>query len=439
MSDLLGHARTSHLSLVVICVAVLVALSADTTGGAARAYEQLIVAERLANAWDSGWLEREIESTIRSRPNAPKLLRSGEFVLHLSGKESWGANIDPVFQVASPWCLGRGSDVDDELLCIAPADLSTHVRMGIDASPEIFMPGTYRIQTLAEFARVWDLLGEAKEVRYVEVVKDGYFIRADVTKIDITMNPERSAFESTPGVLPRGVGEGALLNRASLLARIDDNPMHVGVLPPMVRRLVEHDAQSTHYYLLQSYSAHILWRVDAERIPKDLQRAWRFMLPSAPPAGKYAESFPDLADYTKRVNTLDFATLGHHLADEVARSRSDIDLGIAKLPGAALTTWGLLLVISAWIYVLFQIEAVRDENPSSTSWLLFSRHKVPFMFAVLSLTAVPAITVTVLVIRGINNSGHLWVAVAFVATACAAALVLFFMIRSVAATRGLRN
>ena len=155
--------------------------------------------------------------------------------------------------------------------------------------------------------------------------------------------------------------------------------------------------------------------------------------PPVPPLGDFSQSFPDVADLAKHLEILSIKDLETFFHKEMARSGQTIELPAVKLPGEAVTSWGIviLVAIEAYFFAIFREFCCRvtpGDKAWTVPWLGISRDivsKVTFSISMLIVLG----TVGYLAWCGARITPGVWMMVLYTASFVVSVAVVSLVLR----------
>jgi hypothetical protein len=98
------------------------------------------------------------------------------------------------------------------------------------------------------------------------------------------------------------------------------------------------------------------------------QRDLVIAFPSAVKAGRFEESFPDLAKATNGREEMDFTTLAPQIYAEAAKDEAFEAFGV-KFPSEQVTRWGIIVLTSVQLYLVMYLKRLSNKlKPSDPGW-----------------------------------------------------------------------
>jgi hypothetical protein len=166
---------------------------------------------------------------------------------------------------------------------------------------------------------------------------------------------------------------------------------------------------ATGCYLFYAFSFnHILLQCDCEYDHLSLQQELVHDIFPNLPLGEFTQSFPDLSELAMHLAALPLSDLQMHFMLEKNRAGETVETPIVKLPGRAVTSWGIgvLAILCAYFYIMlrqFRINVETEDKAWDMPWVGISQDIVSKTAFVISLISVFAVQ-SYLAIKGTQLS-----------------------------------
>lgn len=365
-SVVIDNVRTSHLLLIGVCLALLVATTFEIRSDADRALAELRSIWKIADSWKQqpAWLDDRLSSRFGKYDVARKK-RTSETNLVLEASGGWG--------------LGELNDQQKRLLTR-------------DSIPECRNKICMAASNLAEFRSIWDRLSSPVAVHYVKSAEDTVHITLYEGVSDSFSPPTQASIDRDESLVDVANAPAAGARTATTI-QMNFPRLKAGPLYEQGEFTVGSQYRDPKWY--------VTWRVVTEKELIDVQaiigekfdRYWR--------KGTFQDSFSDLQQFTRNYQDLPFEKIEAIIEGEAKRAVEKLDVGGVKIPLTSLKDWGgwILLALCGWL--LIHIAALGDELRSGKtakmgSWIgLYSSG--PSRAAVLaSMTILPLVTAALL-------------------------------------------
>lgn len=379
-SKVVESVRTSHLLLVGVCFALLVALTFAEQNDASRAREDLHAIRSVVNDWRDHpyWLDDQLEKRFSGQELAQQgVTAKSKLTLKASGP-NW--TLDGLSDEQSKFISGR-----DNVRFTAP-------------------------KTLGEFRRVWD--SSVNKLSILKITNFSSSVQVEYSVSSIHYSGHRSQETEqlsgqVGGVPPAGPtkvvtfgvqrvqgighkkGEGGATNhfpgRGYLGGGIE--------IEPKREDLIRGDEDG---YL------GVHWPVDYTRETIDLQEIMVFTLGLKKPQGEFKNSFPDLHRITENYQDLPLEKIDVILASEAQRTAEKVDILGVKLSIPAIRDWGVWIALVLTIHFTLHLSALVRELKAGkvvkrASWMGVYGSHFTRGFVLASVSVLPVVTGCVLV------------------------------------------
>jgi hypothetical protein len=289
----------------------------------------------------------------------------------------------------------------------------------------MFASWYYSIDTLGQMTKLWNSLDKFKDIFTVATLHGGWAFKAH-TMIKLTDNV---TFIAQRGDEYRELVVG-LLTRQDLLqylSYMDEKDSKFS--PSAVSQVVLEDKDTQCFLFDYTPSMAIVLRAECitDHISSPLLSLTHTFRPP-PPIGTFSQSFPEVDDLAKNLQALSLEDLQTFFHAAMSRSGETIELPGVKLPGEAVTSWGIviLVIIQVYFFVIFNEFCARvtwGDKAWNIPWIGISRDVISkAAFGVSMLIVLCA--VGYLSWRGIRNTSNVsMIALYGVAIGISAAIV----------------
>src|SRR6266436_2078576 len=439
-SSFVEHLRLVHFTLIAACLIISIAITSQPPSSAARAYEQTNQLLRIRDIWQSGeWLRNFVAQ--QQAIISPRL--------------GFAAPSFAPFQVVYPpesSTMKFDEQVNNVLVRIQPiywrpgaAQLTKGVanqsRIGTNALEKDDIP----FDDLAAAIRIWNRLDVFRSLLVPTKMLDGWlgafaFDMHTKRRVGVVLNLKEKSTGITPKDKPIFILQPELLLREDLITLlqndpyISDEPLTVDIYKELSKLVSDVDTQCFFFH-----HPRIVLRAECGSATVSPQSTLANAISPTPPPGDFSQSFPDIDDLAKHLAGLSLQDLQTFFRAEKDRSGDKIELPGVKLPGEAVTSWGvaILLVIEGYFCVVFRETSQRltpEDKAWNVPWIGISRDGPSGIAFVLSMLVV-IFTLGYLGWRGIHFSTELLpktlYGVAFLISVCFVAAVFSYRRASV--------
>jgi hypothetical protein len=173
-------------------------------------------------------------------------------------------------------------------------------------------------------------------------------------------------------------------------------------------RLVKADTNTQCYAVFEDETAIILLKAACTSSELQLQSLLIEGDTTPPRLGGFSYSFPNIEELGKNLGALPIKNLSTYFLGEKSRTGESVEFFGAKLPGQAVTNWGIaiLLSIAAYFYVVFRdfsARVVEEDKAWTVPWIGISSEIMSRLAFAATMLVLPS-TVGYLAWRAIENT-----------------------------------
>jgi hypothetical protein len=266
------------------------------------------------------------------------------------------------------------------------------------------------VNSLRDIVRIWDLLSESRNLVFPTALRGGWIVTYSgrILKIKTAL-----AKGTSPPMLGLSTRQALLQDIAADLPK-DTSDYSV----KKVYELLSDDKDVQCYFMNESSGLFIVVRAEcvSERVSPEASLTMG-LPPPLPPLGDFSQSFPDVADLAKHLQTLSLDDLQTFFRTEMNRSGETIELPGVKLPGEAVTSWGIviLMMIEGYFFVVFREFSYRvrpDDTAWNVPWIGVSSDNISSGAFVASIFIV-LVAVSYLTWNGVKSTSSIWMMVLY--------------------------
>ncbi|MGX0962310.1 hypothetical protein AB7M63_002759 [Bradyrhizobium japonicum] len=406
-SGFVDHLRAIHLTLCIVCVVGIIAISSQAPSAATRAYERANLLLQLKNRWDNGkWLE----TYVASHEMAGRAIK-----LDISGPAK-----ETVQLVPAPASSARSRQRFEWFtLGASEGQGFAAVRIRFDDST--------RITTLADAESLWNLLRRVQYAITPGVVRRGWRIDFDgkVTELKIENAGQTTVERKNDPPGSKAEQLDFWLRKELLADPTKDQNSNLRA----ARKLIN-ESRSGCYLMASGFAAPdnpqgklvmmlpmpiipALYEVDCKSEKIDLQSLLgQTILPSGFPLGDFQESFPDVSELAKDLKSLSLTELQTFFRSEKDRASDKVEFPGFKLPADSLAYWGSGIIFAMslyWFSVLrdFRLRVATSDKAWSVPWIGTSREIVSRCLFIVT-TILPIAAVGYLLSKGFDRTSTRW-------------------------------
>jgi hypothetical protein len=435
-SSFVEHLRLVHFTLIAACLILSIAVTSQQPSLATRAYEQAIQLRRIQDVWQNGkWLREFMDQQQARIIERQHLTNWQAFTLKLSeppkypfsffykpAKDIFEDN-HQLFLLRPTWVLSNKTIVAGGTSWLA----ASH--------PELY-PHELDINTLADMVRIWDKLYEFGNIVTLTALHGGWVVDhrqgsspARLTKLADNATPYASeqirefSRDLSPGIILRNDLLDSLALRNDLLSSVGrKNNAPISQIPVEPLSQLISEAKDTECFLLDLFDLNrevaLLVRGECFSERVSVQLILTRTLPSVPSIGDFSQSFPDLADLAKHLQTLSLGDVETFFHTAMARSGETVELPGVKLPGEAVTSWGIVIIviIEVYFFVIFRefcSRVILGDKAWNVPWIGISRDVISRVAFAISILIVLC-TVGYLSWRGARVAENIWLIALYV-------------------------
>jgi hypothetical protein len=406
-SGFVEHLRAIHLTICIVCVVGIIAISSQAPSAASRAYEQANLLLQLRDRWDGGkWLEAFAASHE---------MASSAIKLDIDGPTKEKVQLVPAR--ASSGRVRRRFEW---------FTLGSNEGQGF-AAAQIRLDDSTRITTLADAESLWNLLRRFQYAITPGAVRRGWRIdfEGNVTELKIGNSGQTTVERKSD--LPGSKSESLdfWLRKDPLADPLKDDNSNLRA----VRKLIN-ESRSECYLTASEFGVSgnpsdkfvmmlpmqiipALYEVDCKSEKIDLQSLLgQSILPIGFPLGDFPHSFPDVSELAKDLKSLSLTELQTFFRSEKDRTSDKVEFPGFKLPVDSLAYWGsgiIFVMCLYWLSVLrdFRLRVATSDKAWSVPWIGTSREILSRSLFIVT-AMLPVAAVSYLLSKGFDHTGARW-------------------------------
>jgi hypothetical protein len=364
-SRFVEHLRLVHFTLTVGCLITMIAITSQQQSSAARAFDQTNQLLQMNDLWHGGqWVRHQIQQA-----RLGVLQRNGGTAL-----EDVALDLDPPPSPIPgvPTFVGVTVQLSDSW---ALADLTPGPGL-VSIGPDFRIPDNDdnpkcecvppRFDNLGGATKIWERLDRFRFLVVAKKLMGGWYVQDIPSKIQtLTVNPNPASADGHE-TIRTVLGSPQTLLRKDLIELLKRGPWRYGEARLVtggpngqtidraaenysaVLKLVSDDTKAQ-CYVFVPYPLMVI-RAECATEYLSLQSSLTGGMVPTPPLGDFTSSFPDVADLAKNLSALSLTDLRTFFVGEKNRSAETVDFPGLKLPGEAVTSWGIVVLIAILLY-----------------------------------------------------------------------------------------